>query len=491
MGVVWRAVDVRLERSVAVKKVIGQHGLSEMDRADLHRRAMREAKIAARLQHPNAIVVFDITEHDGDPCLVMEYLPSHSLSELLAERRTFPVAEAARICEQVASALVAAHQAGIVHRDVKPGNILIDETGVAKLTDFGISRAHGDLTLTQTGLVGGTPAYIAPELARGADPTPTSDVFALGATLYHAIEGESPYGNNPNQLALLHTAASGKINPPRHAGAATAMLMAMLQPDPAERISMSQASERMSAIASGGGVPAPPPPMMPSLPPQERKTPPWQRTRTAPPTAAATSRVPQGTAMLDPVEMPSTAPDRPAAPPPPAKPPAPRKDRNNTGLIAGIVAFLALVGIAFVLLLNDQEQPGQAESPGTTSQAPTTTTTTEPETTQPADGDPIDLSPAGQLMIDYYSFPESMDQSWEMLTPRAQEEFGDKEKFVKHWSKYDSVFARTARGDYNEDGSVTMAATVTEMRGGKEDTERRSVRIIRSGGKLMIDSDTR
>lgn len=488
MGVVWRAVDERLERSVAVKKVIGQHGLSEMDRADLHRRAMREAKIAARLQHPNAIVVFDITEHDGDPCLVMEYLPSHSLSELLAERRTFPVAEAARICEQVASALVAAHQAGIVHRDVKPGNILIDETGVAKLTDFGISRAHGDLTLTQTGLVGGTPAYIAPELARGADPTPTSDVFALGATLYHAIEGESPYGNNPNQLALLHTAASGKINPPRHAGAATAMLMAMLQPDPAERISMSQASERMSAIASGGGVPAPPPPIMPALPPQERKTPPWQRTGT--PVAAATARVPRGTAMLDPVELPSTAPDHRSTPPPPAKPPMPSKGRSNTGLIAGIVAFLALVGIALVLLLDQEEQPGQGATPGTTTEAPTTTTT-EPETTQPSDDEPIGLSPAGQLMIDYYSFPEGMDRSWEMLTPGAQEKFGDKEKFVEYWSKFDSVFARTARGVNEDDGSVTMTATVTEIEGGRERSEQRSVRIIRSGGKLVIDSDTR
>ncbi|MGH3431513.1 MAG: serine/threonine-protein kinase, partial [Thermocrispum sp.] len=303
MGVVWRAVDERLERSVAVKKVVGQHGLSPADRAELHARAMREAKNAARLQHPNAIMVFDITEHEGDPCLVMEYLKGRSLSELLAERGTLPVPEVARIGEQVASALRAAHQAGIVHRDVKPGNILIDAAGITKLTDFGISRAQGDMTLTATGLVGGTPAYLAPELARGADPAPASDVFALGATLYHAIEGHSPYGSNPNQLALLHTAASGRIEPPRHAGSATALLMSMLRPEPGDRIGMTQTVHRLAKVAAGGGVPDAPVAEMPTLPPtgplsgrpiREQQQPPWQRTHVASPPPRR-----QGTAVFE------------------------------------------------------------------------------------------------------------------------------------------------------------------------------------------------
>ncbi|MFD2494427.1 serine/threonine-protein kinase, partial [Amycolatopsis jiangsuensis] len=238
MGVVWRAVDVRLERSVAIKQILPQPGVSEAERDNMRQRAMREAKNAARFQHPNAIVVFDIAEHSGDPCLVMEYLNGPSLSAVLAERGPLPVGQVARIGEQVAAALVAAHRAGIVHRDVKPGNILIDETGTAKITDFGISRAAGDMTLTQTGLIGGTPAYLAPELARGADPVPSSDVFALGATLYQAIEGQTPYGNTTNQLALLYAAANGQVNPPTQAGPATALLMSLLRTEPGERPSM-------------------------------------------------------------------------------------------------------------------------------------------------------------------------------------------------------------------------------------------------------------
>ncbi|NUS45897.1 MAG: serine/threonine protein kinase, partial [Mycobacteriaceae bacterium] len=248
-GVVWRAIDERLERSVAVKQILTQQGLPDTERGTIRQRAMREARNAARFQHPNAIVVFDITEHEGDPCLVMEYLPSHSLSGLLAMQGTLPVAQVARIGEQAASALVAAHRAGIVHRDIKPGNILIDNGGTAKITDFGISRATGDMTLTQTGLICGTPAYLAPELARGADPTPASDVFALGATLYHALEGQPPYGTSINQLALLYTAANGKVTPPRTHGPMGHLLTSLLRPDPAERPSMSATRDRLAALA--------------------------------------------------------------------------------------------------------------------------------------------------------------------------------------------------------------------------------------------------
>ncbi|MFT7873230.1 MULTISPECIES: serine/threonine-protein kinase, partial [Amycolatopsis] len=261
MGVVWRATDVRLERTVAIKQILPQPGVSETERDNMRQRAMREAKNAARFQHPNAIVVFDIAEHNGDPCLVMEYLDGPSLSTILAEEGTLPLGRVARIGEQVASALVAAHRAGIVHRDVKPGNILIDRTGTAKITDFGISRAAGDMTLTATGLIGGTPAYLAPELARGADPVPSSDVFALGATLYQAIEGTTPYGNTTNQLALLYAAANGQINPPVQAGAATALLMSLLRSEPGERPSMAEARERLAALArtEPGGMTASPP----------------------------------------------------------------------------------------------------------------------------------------------------------------------------------------------------------------------------------------
>jgi len=182
MGVVWRAEDERLARTVAVKQLLTHPGLSDEQAEEARRRAMREARTAARLQHRNAIAVFDVAEHDGNPWLVLEFLRSRSLSAVLAERGTLPSGEVARLGAQVASALAAAHEAGIVHRDVKPGNVLLDEDGLAKITDFGISRTMDDSTITQSGMVAGTPAYLAPEVARGAQPDRASDVFSLGAT---------------------------------------------------------------------------------------------------------------------------------------------------------------------------------------------------------------------------------------------------------------------------------------------------------------------
>ena len=147
MGVVWEAWDDRLHRAVAVKQLHAQHGLSDADAELATLRAMREARITARLDHPNAVPVFDVVEHEGRPCLIMQFLPSSPLSAVLKERTTLPTLESARIVSQVASALAAAHQVGIVHRDVKPGNILIAEDGTARISDFGISHALGDATL--------------------------------------------------------------------------------------------------------------------------------------------------------------------------------------------------------------------------------------------------------------------------------------------------------------------------------------------------------
>jgi eukaryotic-like serine/threonine-protein kinase len=234
MGVVWLARDELLDREVAVKQLrwpdLGA------DRVEVAKaRAMREARNAARLQHPDAISVFDVVVEDDRPWLVMEYLPSRSLAGLLAERGGLSPDEAARIGGRVAAALAAAHAAGIVHRDVKPSNVLIGHDGTVKLTDFGISRAAGDGTLTDSGMITGTPAYLAPEVARGEQPDPASDVFSLGATLYAAIEGQSPHGVSDNNFGLLYRAAAGRIEPPTRSGALTGVLTRLLAADPAER----------------------------------------------------------------------------------------------------------------------------------------------------------------------------------------------------------------------------------------------------------------
>ena len=256
MGVVWRGWDERLRRVVAIKELLVHPGLGEAAAEQAAHRAMREARITARLQHPHAIPVYDVVEHDGRPCLIMEYVPSRSLQNVLTERTTLGVDEVATIGSQIAAALSAAHRAGIVHRDVKPGNMLLAEDGTAKLTDFGISRAFGDVTVTTTGMVTGTPAYLAPEVASGTPAGFPADVFSLGSTLYTALEGHPPFGTQGNPIAILHRVASGHVIPPRRCGRLTPVINDMLQHNPASRPTMRQVEQALSIAAAGGVAPA-------------------------------------------------------------------------------------------------------------------------------------------------------------------------------------------------------------------------------------------
>ncbi|GAA5170942.1 MULTISPECIES: serine/threonine-protein kinase [Amycolatopsis] len=252
MGAVWQAHDEVLARTVAIKQLLLQPGLDPHEAEDAKQRTMREGRIAARLHHPNAITVFDVvTDDNGHPCLVMEYLPSTSLAEMLRERKTLPPVEVARIGAQIASALKEAHAVGIVHRDIKPGNILLGDNGIVKITDFGISRAKDDVTVTKTGMIAGTPAYLAPEVAIGGDPGPESDVFSLGSTLYAACEGQPPFGLSENTLSLLHAVAAGQINPPRQSGPLASVLAVMLHPDVKHRPTAEEAEELLAAVGRG------------------------------------------------------------------------------------------------------------------------------------------------------------------------------------------------------------------------------------------------
>jgi hypothetical protein len=257
MGAVWRAHDERLNRTVALKELLIAPGLAQAEAQTATDRAMREGRIAARLQHPHAICVYDVALDTGTDAgsqlvtwLVMEYLPSRSLAAVLAEYGTLAPEEAARIGQQVATALTAAHKAGIVHRDVKPGNVLLGADGIAKITDFGISRASWDATVTSTGVLAGTPAYFAPEVARGEAPAPASDVFSLGSTLYATVEGVPPFGVDDNTLAMLRTVAEGRVRPAQQAGPLTTVLMQLLADDPAARPTMAQAAAALGAVAN-------------------------------------------------------------------------------------------------------------------------------------------------------------------------------------------------------------------------------------------------
>jgi eukaryotic-like serine/threonine-protein kinase len=249
MGVVWLAKDELLDRTVAVKQLLLTPGLSAQEADHARKRASREARIAARLQHRHAITVFDVADDDGLPVLIMEYLPSRSLAEVLAAHGALPPAEVARIGAHAASALAAAHTAGIVHRDVKPGNILLGEDGVAKITDFGISRAVDDGTLTGSGRFAGTPAFLSPEAARGEEPSAASDVYSLGATLYIIVEGRFPYGETENQMAMLYAAAAGRVRPPVLAGPLTDVLDRMMRLAPRERPTMAEVATELEKLS--------------------------------------------------------------------------------------------------------------------------------------------------------------------------------------------------------------------------------------------------
>jgi len=254
MGVVWRATDERLDRVVAVKQLLLDDATDPATAEQAGLRVMREARVAARLRHPHAITVHDVVEHAGKPYLIMEFLPSKPLPELGVLAPEY----AARVGSQVASALAAAHAEGIVHRDVTPGNVLVTPEGVAKIADFGIARAAGEGTVTGGGLIAGTPAFLAPEVADGEEAGFPSDVFSLGATLYSAVEGNPPFGTDDNPMALLRRVARGEINPPRQTGPLVDVLLVMLRRDPAERPSMAEVHEALEAVADGKPVLLPP-----------------------------------------------------------------------------------------------------------------------------------------------------------------------------------------------------------------------------------------
>jgi len=200
MGMVWRAHDQLLDREVAVKEVILSASIGADERRNAYQRTLREARTAARLSHRGVVTVYDVAEEDGRPWIVMELVPSRSLDQVLMTEGPMKALRAGRVGQQLLAALAAAHAAGVLHRDVKPSNVLIavDRSGGgwderAVLTDFGIAQFEGDPRLTQTGMVMGSPGFTAPERIRGGDATPASDLWSLGATIYAAVEGRGPY----------------------------------------------------------------------------------------------------------------------------------------------------------------------------------------------------------------------------------------------------------------------------------------------------------
>ncbi|KJY40094.1 serine/threonine-protein kinase [Streptomyces sp. NRRL S-495] len=253
MGTVWRARDRMLDREVAVKELTVSH-LPEEEVEILHARMKREAAAAARIKHPGVITVHDVLEQDGRPWIVMELVDGRSLADVISQDGTLPPRAAAEVGGQVLAALHRGHQLGVLHRDVKPANVLLEHgTGRAVLLDFGIATYEGSAELTRPGDLVGSPDYLAPERAQGERPGPASDLWGLGATLYAAVEGDSPF-RRTSPLTTLAAVVGDPLPEPRRAGPLGPVLAALMAKDPDERPSADEAARMLAEVQAGHTV---------------------------------------------------------------------------------------------------------------------------------------------------------------------------------------------------------------------------------------------
>ncbi|MFC7341413.1 serine/threonine-protein kinase [Saccharopolyspora griseoalba] len=254
MGRVWYATDELLQRPVAVKEIKLAPGMPAEEAAELRERALREARAIAALSHPNVVTLYDVAREDDEPFVVMELVPSQSLAAVLDDHGPLDDQQLAVICDGAAAGLEAAHRSGIVHRDVKPGNVLIGDDGRLKVSDFGISRNVAEHTITSTGILLGTPAFIAPEVASGDAVTAAADLWGLGATLFAAVEGRPPYDVNGDPLATINEVVHGPVPEIRRGGPIGEVLSGLLVKDPAQRMALNEARRRIQHLLPEPGA---------------------------------------------------------------------------------------------------------------------------------------------------------------------------------------------------------------------------------------------
>jgi eukaryotic-like serine/threonine-protein kinase len=248
MGVVWRARDQLLDRDVAIKEVLISAMLSPQERANAYQRTLREAKTAARLNHPGVVTVYDVAEDEGRPWIIMQLVSAQSLDQVLSTSGPLSPRRTAEMGRQVLAALSSAHAAGVLHRDVKPSNVLLGRDDHAVLTDFGIATMAGDTRLTQTGMVMGSPGFTAPERIRGEDATPASDLWSLGATLYAAVEGHGPFERRGGALTTMSAIINEEAPVAPTAGALAPVIAALLRREPADRPDAATATRMINEV---------------------------------------------------------------------------------------------------------------------------------------------------------------------------------------------------------------------------------------------------
>ncbi|MEU4726913.1 serine/threonine-protein kinase [Streptomyces sp. NPDC023588] len=361
MGVVWRARDEVLARDVAVKEVRAPAGLDPAELQRMYRRLEREAWAAARIAHRGVVTVYDVASEGGRPWIVMELVHGLSLADVLEAEGPMTPQRAAHIGEQVLAALRSAHDAGVLHRDVKPGNVLLANDGRVVLSDFGIASLEGSSAITMPGEVVGSPEFLAPERALGRDPGPESDLWSLGVMLYAAVEGVSPF-RQATALDTLRAVVDEELPRPRRAGPLVPVLEGLLRKDPAERLPAAEAARMLRIVGAGGAVRASGGPV--SGP-----------TAVAGPVAGRGPDAPTVLAHGRPQE-PERARYGQPTPPLPGPGPGARESRAGTVLTVGIVLMLlALAALGWLLLKDRGHGGGDGGTPsGSATTAPSVTT---------------------------------------------------------------------------------------------------------------------
>ncbi|HEX3296438.1 MAG TPA: serine/threonine-protein kinase [Nocardioides sp.] len=455
MGAVWLGRDTVLGREVALKRIGLMPGAESPDLV----RAEREARLAARLNHPHVVAVFDLVEEESETWLVMEYVEGVTLSALIKRDGALSPDEAAPLIRQAADALAAAHDAGIVHRDVKPSNMLVTPDGQVKLTDFGIARAEADASLTQTGLVTGSPAYLSPEVASGATATEASDVWALGATLFHALAGRTPYDVSENLMGALYKIVHE--DPPRLADAgwlAPALEHTMTR-EPGDRWSMAEVRDFLD---QGHDVTIHPAPIGAVDD---------DGTRVLQPTPS------------EPVAVPPVVVDPHLAAPEPAPAPGPtphrvRRRRSPWPWVAASAVLVAVAVIAFAVLTGLRGGGTAAQSP------PPATHGSSSPVTDPA------ASRAQQMtrFLGTYLATVTSDRhaAWAMLTKPYQAASGGFGSYNGFWSTIRSATPSNVTADPS---AMTVTYDVAYVKAdGQRTTEHHTLQLVRNGSTYLINA---
>ena len=425
MGAVWLARDEVLGRDVAIKRIGAAPGGTSPDLE----RAEREARLAARLNHPHVVAVFDLVTEESEQWLVMEYVSGVTLAELVRRDGALTPDEASPLLGQAADALAAAHSAGIVHRDVKPSNMLVTSDGQVKLSDFGIARAEADASLTQTGLVTGSPAYLAPEVASGEQATAASDVWSLGATLYHALDGRPPYEVGDNLMGALYRIVHD--DPPRlaNAGWLAPLLEKTMTRARDERWSMAQVRDFLHAGPTGTTIhPAPTP--VPA------------------PDPTRTEVFAQPVPPVDPQPAPSAAP------------------RRRGPAVPVLVAIAAVLLLGIIIWAVVATRPGPVAQDDPPPGEPTGEKSSEEPSADPSPGEAPTAAGMESFMEDYLATaPSDPETAFRMLTPEFQQASGGIDGYRGFW---DTIATADLLAFSADPAALTVSYTVEYRRDGED-----------------------